>query len=115
VRVICASLFIIALGVGAAWADPPDPNIDPVLPDPKPNSAYFPPATATQGTADPGHELSATPVSGAMLAGHGPGCSARNPCAVNSPPADHVAPAWPPAHAALAKRAKQLDASAAQH
>src|SRR6185437_14050786 len=109
-RVLCLVMVLASAGSAVAAPDAPDPNIDPVLPDPRPNHAYFPPATATQGVADPGPSLEATPVSHAMLMGHGPGCSARNPCAVNSPPADHVAPAWPPAPD---KRAKPVDTSAA--
>jgi hypothetical protein len=114
VRVICTSFFILALGIGAAWADPPDPNIDPVLPDPKSNNAYFPPSSATQGVADPGSLLNTMPVSNAVLAGHGAGCSARNPCAVNSPPTDHVVPAWPPSAAAPGKNAKRVQAAKLQ-
>jgi hypothetical protein len=82
---------MLAAGAGGALAaDKPDPNLDPVLPDPVPNNAYFPPGTATAGSADPGPVLNTMPVSGAMLAGRGPGCTTLSPCAVNSPPLERV-------------------------
>jgi hypothetical protein len=87
----CLSLALLAAGPLKA-ADKSDPNIDPVLPDPVPNNAYFPPATATAGTADPGLALNRLPVSAAMLAGQGPDCTALSPCAVDSPPLEHLAP-----------------------
>jgi hypothetical protein len=89
--VMCVSFLVLAAGPLKA-ADKPDPNIDPVLPDPQPNNAYFPPGTATAGTADPGPALSRVPVSAAMLAGQGPDCTALSPCGVDSPPMERVPP-----------------------
>lgn len=86
---MCVSFLVLVPGPLFA-ADKPDPNIDPVLPDPQPNNAYFPPGTATAGTADPGPALSHVPVSAAMLAGHGPDCTALSPCGVDSPPLDRL-------------------------
>ncbi|MEP6829563.1 MAG: hypothetical protein ABI963_04435 [Rhizomicrobium sp.] len=105
------SFVVLAASVGALQAaDQPDPNIDPVLPDPKPNNAYFPPATATAGSADPGPSLHAMPVSGAMLAGGGPGCTILSPCAVDSPPLDHLTPVSSAPDAALAAWKKRQPA-----
>ena len=60
--IVCVSFLVLAPGPLYA-ADKPDPNIDPVLPDPEPNNAYFPPGTATSGTADPGPALRHLPIS----------------------------------------------------
>jgi len=92
-RLLCASFLALAVGAGVAQAaDKPDPNIDPVLPDPQPNNAYFPPGTATAGTADPGPALYRLPFTAAMRMGQGPGCTALSPCAVDSPPLEHLPP-----------------------
>lgn len=90
-RILCV-LFVVLAAPGAYAADKPDPNIDPVLPDPVPNNAYFPPGAATAGTADPGPALNRVPLSAAMLAGQGPDCTARSPCAVDSPPLERLPP-----------------------
>jgi len=87
----CLSLALLAAGPLRA-ADKPDPNIDPVLPDPVPNNAYFPPATATDGTADPGPALYYVPLFAAMRKGQGPGCTVLSPCAVDSPPLERLPP-----------------------
>jgi hypothetical protein len=93
IRVVFLSLRLVTMGAGTVHAaDQPDPNIDPVLPDPKPNNAYFPPATATAGSADPGPVLNAMPVTALELAGRGPGCTPLSPCAVDSPPLQHLVP-----------------------
>ena len=90
-RLLCVSFLLLAAATGALRAaDKADPNIDPVLPDPQPNNAYFPPGTATAGTADPGPVLRSMPVSAAMLAGQGPGCTTLSPCAVDSPPVERL-------------------------
>src|ERR1700733_12268352 len=115
IRVLCLVMVLASAGSAFAAPDEADPNIDPVLPDPKPNHAYYPPSTATQGVADPGPSLEATPVSNATLMGHGPGCSTLSPGAVDSPPADHVTPAWQAEHPAPGKHVKPADASAAPH
>ena len=92
-RVLCTSFLVLAISAGVTHAtDKPDPNIDPVLPDPEPNTAYFPPGTATSGTADPGPALRHLPISAAMLAGQGPGCTVLSPCAVDSPPLERLPP-----------------------
>ena len=94
-RLLCVSFLIMAIGAGVVRAaDKPDPNIDPVLPDPVPNNAYFPPGTATAaaGTADPGPALRRVPVSAAMLAGQGPDCTVLSPCGVDSPPLERLPP-----------------------
>lgn len=94
-RLLCVSFLMVAVSASVVCAaDKPDPNIDPVLPDPQPNSAYFPPSTATDaaGTADPGPALRRVPVSAAMLAGQGPDCTVLSPCAVDSPPLEHLSP-----------------------
>lgn len=88
---MCVS-FVVLAARGAYAADKADPNIDPVLPGPVPNNAYFPPGTATAGTADPGPALNRAPVSAAMLAGQGPDCTALSPCAVDSPPLERLPP-----------------------
>jgi hypothetical protein len=90
-RLLCVSFLVLAVTAGAVQAaDKPDPNIDPVLPDPQPNNATLPPGTATAGTADPGPALRSMPVSAAMLAGQGPGCTTLSPCAVDSPPLERL-------------------------
>ena len=88
---MCVSFLMLASGPLYA-ADKPDPNIDPVLPDPVPNNATFPPGTATAGIADPGPALNHVPVSAAMLGGQGPDCTALSPCAVDSPPLERLPP-----------------------
>jgi len=89
--IMYVSFLVLAAGPLYA-ADKPDPNIDPVLPDPAPNNAYFPPGTATAGTADPGPALSRVPLPAGMLAGQGPDCTALSPCGVDSPPLERVPP-----------------------
>jgi len=92
-RLLCVSFLMLTMAAG--WghaADKPDPNIDPVLPDPQPNNAYFPPGAATAGTADPGPALQHVPFTAAMRTGQGPGCTALSPCAVDSPPLEHMPP-----------------------
>jgi len=90
-RILWMSFVVLAASAGALHAaDKPDPNIDPVLPDPEPNDAYFPPGTATAGTADPGSALYRLPPSAAM--GQGPGCTILSPCAVDSPPLERLPP-----------------------
>ncbi len=80
-----------------------------MLPDPKPNSAVFPPASATAGAADPGPALNA--ISGDMVDARAKGCSAANPCAVGSPPADHLTPISSAPDAALADWKKRMQAA----
>jgi hypothetical protein len=73
IRVFFLSLRLVTMGAGSLQAaGQPDPNIDPVLPDPKPNNAWFPPAAATAGSADPGPILNAMPVTAQELTGRGP-------------------------------------------
>ena len=92
-RMLCVSVLVLATGAGMARAaDKPDPNIDPVLPDPQPNNAYFPPGIATAGTADPGPALYYVPLSAATRTGQGSGCTALSPCAVDSPPLERLPP-----------------------
>ncbi len=92
-RLLCVSFLAVSIGAGVARAaDKPDPNIDPVLPDPVPNNAHFPPGIATAGTADPGPALRRVPVSPAMLAGQGPDCTMLSPCGVDSPPLERLPP-----------------------
>lgn len=90
-RLLCISFLMLAAATGAARAaNKPDPNIDPVLPDPQLNNAYFPPVSATAGTADPGPALRSLPLSATMLAGRGPGCTLLSPCAVDLPPLERL-------------------------
>ena len=92
-RLLCVSFLVLTASTGAALAaDKPDPNIDPVLPDPVPNNATFPPGVATAGTADPGPALYRLPMSAAMRTGQGAGCTVLSPCAVDSPPLEHLPP-----------------------
>jgi hypothetical protein len=84
--------FLNGIGVARAQTPSPDPNIDPILPDPVPDGRLFPPAMATAATGDPGREAFSSPVSAQMLAGRGPGCLPTSPCAVNSPPLMTLAP-----------------------
>ena len=92
-RLLCVSFLMLAAATGVLRAaDKPDPNVDPVLPDPQPNNAYFPPGTATAGTADPGPALYRLPFTAAMRTGQGEGCTMLSPCAVDSPPLEHLPP-----------------------
>jgi hypothetical protein len=68
----------------------PDPNVDPVLPDPQPNGATFPPGIATAGTADPGPALYHLPSTTAMRPRQD--CTVLSPCALDSPPLKHLPP-----------------------
>ena len=92
-RMLCMSVLVLTIGAGMARAaDKPDPNIDPLLPDPEPNNAYFPPGAATAGSADPAPALQHVPFTAAMRMGQGPGCTALSPCAVDSPPLEQMPP-----------------------
>jgi hypothetical protein len=98
-RTVLLLLAFGAAGACGAAADPlPSASPEPVLPDPAPNNkAYFPPASATAGSADPGHELNSLAPSGA----HASGCNALNPCALPPPPLEHVQTVHPPRLAAV--------------
>ena len=49
------------------------------------NSPKWPPGMATSGTADVGPALSHSPVSAETLAGSGPDCTVKSPCAAVVP------------------------------